>query len=450
MIESIKYKLNLLINDSRFKEVLHGSFYSLSAKIFSTLLGLFSSIIIARYYGAKVMGLVALVMTIISISELFSTIGLSTAILRLIPEYKEKFSKNISLKLYKKILNIVLVSSIVVALFILGFSNIIAIDIFHKNELLPFLSLIAIVIIFDTIKQINISTIRALKIIKIYVLFEFLPKLFSLSLLLILTFLFYDKNNPIYVALIIPILIFLLTVYYINTHILSNNDNSNISYHDKLPSSLDIVKLSLPMFLTSGLSLIIAQTDIVMIGIFKNTELVGIYNVSFSLAMLTNFILNSVNMMAAPKFAELYHANKMEELKYVAQKSSKLMFFATLPIVIILLVFGKFILNIYGEVFTDGYLVLVFLIIGQFINAASGSVGYLLNMTGYQKEFRNIILIAAIMNIVLNFILLPKYGINGAAFASLCSVAFWNIVSILYIKRKFGFTVAYIPKYIIK
>jgi len=449
MIKFIKYKLNLLINDSKFKEVLHGSFYSLSAKIFSTLLGLFSSIIIARYYGAKVMGLLALVMTIISISELFSTIGLSTAILRLIPEYKEKFSKSISLKLYKKILNIVLVSSIVVALFILGFSNIIAIDIFHKNELLPFLSLIAIVIIFDTIKQINISTIRALKIIKVYVLFEFLPKLFSLSFLLILTFLFYDKNNPIYVALAIPILIFLLTVYYLNTYILSNDD-SNISYHDKLPSSLDIVKLSLPMFLTSGLSLIIAQTDIVMIGIFKNTELVGIYNVSFSLAMLTNFILNSVNMMAAPKFAELYHANKMEELKYVAQKSSKLMFFATLPIVIILLVFGKFILNIYGEVFTDGYLVLVFLIIGQFINAASGSVGYLLNMTGYQKEFRNIILIAASMNIILNFILLPKYGINGAAFASLCSVAFWNIVSILYIKRKFGFTVAYIPKYIIK
>jgi len=445
MIEVLKNKFNLLLNDEKFKEILHGSFYSFLAKIISSLLGIVTSIIVARYYGAETIGLVALIITILSISGLFSSMGMTTSLLRLVPEYTEKYSKEIAILLYKKVLSIILISSISVAVVLYISSDIIANKIFHKPDLLLFISSLSIVLVFDTIKSVNMTMIRSLKKIKSFVILELSPKVISLFLILLLTFLFYDKYNPIYIALTVPVFMFLLTTGYIFIYVLPLYTVKKTNNH--LPSNLEMIKLSFPMFLTAGLSLIITQTDIVMIGMLRDTKEVGIYSIALSLAMLTNFVLNSVNMMSAPKFSELYHAGKMDELQYVVQKSSKLMFLATLPIVLVLILFGKFILGIYSDAFRLGYIALLFLTLGQFVNAASGSVGYLLNMTGYQKEFRNIILIAAIINVVLNFILLPIYGINGAAFASLCSVVFWNVSSTLYIKQKFGFIVAYIPSF---
>ncbi len=442
MIDTIKSKLHSLFNDEKFKEILHGSIYSFSAKIIVSLLGIITSIIGARYYGAEMIGLVAILGTVLGIAGLFAVFGMSTSMLRLIPEYYQKYSIGASIALYKKFLGLVLVVSSIVAIIVFILSETIANTVFHKPELTWFISLAAVVLIFQAVGNVNITMIRSLKKIKLFALLELTPKVISLLLLLIFTFMFYDQYNLIYIAFSVSIIMTILTSGYLISYIssCSKKISSNI-----LPSNKDILALSFPMFLTGGLFVIIGQTDIVMIGMFRSASEVGVYSIVFSLAMLTTFVISSINVMAAPKFSELYHAGKMDELQHVVQKSSKLMFWTTLPILLVLFLFGKLILSIYGEEFVIGYMALIFLIMGQFVNALSGSVGHLLNMTGYQKEFRNIMLIAAIINISMNYILLPEYGINGAAFASLLSVVFWNIASIIFIKQRFGFTIAYLP-----
>lgn len=442
MINTLKSKIHSLFNDEKFKEILHGSIYSFSAKIIVSLLGIVTSIIGARYYGAEMIGLVSILGTVLSIAGLFAVFGMSTSMLRLIPEYYEKYSIAASIALYKRILGLVLLVATIVAIIIFMLSGTIANSVFHKLELTWFISLAAVVLIFQAVGNVNITMIRSLKKIKLYALFELTPKVISLLLLLILTFIFYDLYNLVYIAFSVPIIMTILTSGYLISYISSHSKRmpSNI-----LPSNKDILALSYPMFLTGGLFVIIGQTDIVMIGMFRSSSEVGVYSIVLSLAMLTNFVLSSINVMAAPKFSELYHAGKMDELQHVVKKSSKLMFWTTLPILLILFLLGKLILSIYGQEFVIGYMALIFLILGQFVNAVSGSVGHFLNMTGYQKEFRNIMLVAALINIFLNYILLPKYGINGAAVASLLSVVFWNIMSIIFIKQKFGFIIAYLP-----
>ena len=88
---------------------------------------------------------------------------------------------------------------------------------------------------------------------------------------------------------------------------------------------------------------------------------------------------------------------------------------------------------------------MVILIVGQMMNAFAGSVGYLLNMTGGQKIMRNIAGIAALLNIVLNTLLIPSYGINGAAYASAISLASWNVLAVIYIKQHYGFYTVWTP-----
>ncbi len=76
--------------------------------------------------------------------------------------------------------------------------------------------------------------------------------------------------------------------------------------------------------------------------------------------------------------------------------------------------------------------------IGQFINILCGSVGYILLMTDKQNVFKNIMILATFLNIAMNIILIPLYGINGAAIASSISLILWNVISFVYIYRKYN------------
>ena len=117
----------------------------------------------------------------------------------------------------------------------------------------------------------------------------------------------------------------------------------------------------------------IGQTGVLLLGIFRTETEVGYYAIAVKLATLTAFILQAVNSMAGPKFSELYHARKMDELFYVARKSSKLIFGTTIPVLIILFAFGKIVLSLlFGQEFQVAYVALTFLVAGQFVNSISG------------------------------------------------------------------------------
>jgi O-antigen/teichoic acid export membrane protein len=78
---------------------------------------------------------------------------------------------------------------------------------------------------------------------------------------------------------------------------------------------------------------------------------------------------------------------------------------------------------------------LIILCVGQLFNAFSGPVGIILQMTGNQKIYQNILFVAAVINITLNISLIKDYGINGVAFATAISLSFWNISAFIYSQR---------------
>lgn len=88
---------------------------------------------------------------------------------------------------------------------------------------------------------------------------------------------------------------------------------------------------------------------------------------------------------------------------------------------------------------------MLILVTGQFVNSASGSTGYFMNMTGNQVVYQNVMLGAILLNVVLNVLLVPRYSILGAALAAAGAVIFWNVYFLMFIKRKYGKTIGYIP-----
>jgi O-antigen/teichoic acid export membrane protein len=290
----------------------------------------------------------------------------------------------------------------------------------------------------------NTQAVRGLRIIRLFALMQVLPQLFNLLFLFFIGFFWNDQDVPVYAVLFGYTVTGLIGWFFmeISFRKMMNSDDKIYKVSFKA-----IVSISVPMFMTASMMIIIAETGVLMLGFYRNQDEVGYYAIAVRLATLTTFVLQAVNSMAGPKFSELFYTDKMDVLFYVAKKSAKLIFYTTTPILIFFICFGRPTINIiFGPKFAVAYLPLVILVIGQFINSVSGSTGMFLNMTGNQKAYRNIMCIATILNVGLNFCLIPWIGFNGTAISAMVSISFWNIAALSYIKQKYGQTTGYFPK----
>lgn len=184
----------------------------------------------------------------------------------------------------------------------------------------------------------------------------------------------------------------------------------------------------LPLSMLDGLSVIISQTDIFMLGLLSTKGEVGLYRVAFSGAALIIFLQTAVIAVLAPYIARLHSAGDKARLQRLLTKSSRLALLPALPVAGLLIVFGKPILgHVFGNSYQASHLAMAILCIGQLVNVATGSVHLILNMTGHERETLKGVVVAAIVNVVLDAAMIPFFGAVGAATASTVATIFVNL-----------------------
>ena len=443
MIRYLKIKFRNLILDQKFSEILKGSVWAISARFFTMILGFAFSIIVARHYGPNLVGSLAFINSFLMMTTLFTLFGTPTSILRLIPEHLAKNSASSAFYVYQKTQFLIIGISFGTALFFYLNANFIAEKVLSKPYLSFYIALSSFFIIFQSLMSLNTQAIRGMKLIRLFAFMQILPQ--SLSMLfLIFTSTFWNRTDiPIFSYLFgftMTGIVGLFLVRYVFKKKMGQNDTvSKIS----VPH---ILSISFPMFLAGIMNFIIAESGIVILSVFRSVAEVGYYAIAVKLSNMTLFILNAIDTMAGPKFSELFHSNKIDDLFHIARKSSKLIFFVTVPLIVTFLLLGKPILIIaFGEKFGSAYPALVILALGQFINAVSGSTGMFMNMTGNQKALKNIAIMTACINILVSFWLIPLWGITGAAVATTVSLCFSNCTVLAFLKFKFGKTTGYFP-----
>ena len=235
-----------------------------------------------------------------------------------------------------------------------------------------------------------------------------------------------DTQSVIFSYILGLVIIFFSSTFFIFRIIKSSNFLKYIN-------SKDMIRQSIPMMISSSVLLLMSWVDSLMIGSFIGEHEVGVYNVAVKVALLTSFTLSAVNSIAAPKISRAFNNEKEVEFKNIVIQTTKTIFFSTIPIVFVIFLFPEFILNFFGEEFLVAKTALLILAFSQVLNAMSGSVGVILTMTGKEKVYQNILLFALVINIILNLLLIPEYGIEGAAIASASSLIFWNLYSVYYV-----------------
>jgi O-antigen/teichoic acid export membrane protein len=201
----------------------------------------------------------------------------------------------------------------------------------------------------------------------------------------------------------------------------------------------ELLKTASPLLFSGLFIYLLNYSNVIMLGILTDEAQVGIYNIAYKIGSIGFLIIVTISTIVTPKMASLYGHGNLADFKKLTHNATRLIAVLSTPIVLILIIFSKIILSFWGPEVVAGSTTLVIVSIGVLFSAMAGNVDQILNMTNNQNILRNITLISFFINLGLSYLLIPLYGIEGAAFSSLLTNILINVLCLYYIKKKLGF-----------
>ncbi len=195
------------------------------------------------------------------------------------------------------------------------------------------------------------------------------------------------------------------------------------------------MKVSLPMLFATGMRMILSQVDIIMVGALLGAREAGIYAVATRIVEIVAFGEQALNSIVAPMISELFSSEQHAKLRRMMTLAAWGRFGFTLVISTVMALMGPFLLGLFGSEFPEGLTAFLILLGGNVLISIAGSGGFLMPMTGHQNQHALQVAVAALVNVVLNAILVPLFGINGAAIATAISMIVWNVIMLSYVWR---------------
>lgn len=425
--------------DRHVKDVVRGGSVAFVLRMLGVGLGYGFNVLLARLLGAEGAGVYYLALTVTTIATAFGRVGLDNALLRFTAANAARGDWNKVLGVYRRGIGLAALASTVVSVITFSGAPWIAQSVFSEPALVEPLRLMALGILPWSLLTLYGELLRGLEKIASASFVQGLSiPLINIPLLLLLGRPF-GVVGAVTAYVVATSLVLLLSVglWHRATRQMKG-----------VPASFDarlLLTTSLPLFWVTLMNLTMSWTDTLMLGIWEDSASVGIYSVAMRTAKLTSFILVAVNSIAAPKFAALYGQGDYQSLGSLARSVARLMTLLAAPILLVFIIAPSWVLRLFGPGFASGAAVLMILSFGQFVNVATGSVTYLLIMCGYEKLTRNNVTLYAILNVVLNAVLIPKFGIMGAAVATATSLGLMNLTAVALVYWKLAILTLPIP-----
>ena len=415
--------------------LIRGSAGTFALKIGAVLLGFALSISLTRLLGSHGYGIYAYAMAWVSILAIVTSLGMHGMLIREVAIYKS----NADWGHLKGIISFSTRTSLIVSLLLcaLGFT---AINFWGQDltvEVRQAFWVTLLLIPFAALMRLRQATMLGLQ----HAIYGQLPDMIAkpgLMLIFVWALALAFHNNINSTDALILQLVVSIAILALIMHWLQQVTGNYIRQEKAIFDGKLWITSAIPLFFVECMQIINSKADVAMLGALENMRAVGIYSVAVQVSGLVTFILISVNAALSPAIAQLYSKNDFPKLQKIITKSARLVLFLSLPIALFLLFYGEWVLKLFGREFPEGYMALAILVFGQIINAAMGSVGVIMVMTGNEKTVTATFTIAAFINLTLNAILIPQMGIEGAAIATATSMAIWNIMLMLFIRERLG------------
>ncbi|MFQ5738306.1 MAG: flippase [Acidobacteriota bacterium] len=430
MIPSFLHRRWLAGVDPHLYEVIEGASVSFVLRALATGLSFAFNLLLARLLGAEGAGLYYLALSVTAIGGVLGRLGLPNALLRFSAGHAAKEEWDKLAGLYREGMRTTVLASVAAMALVLITAPQIAELLFSEPALAAPLRLISLSILPSNLLSLHSELLRGLRKIREALLVQ------AVGVPLISApFLAWLGSSWGVMGAVTAYLGATVLALCLGAAVWRRTTPQLRGLSGEFDRRL-LVRTSLPMFWVAVTSLMVTWTDTILLGVWQDSESVGIYGIAVRLSALTSFILVAVNTVAAPKFAALYAQNDLRLLGSLARRTTTLMTLLATPLLILFMLVPHWVLRLFGPEFQAGGVALAILAVGQFVNVATGSVGYLLIMCGHEREYRKIMVTFAGFNLLLNILLIPKYGIEGAALATAATVAFGNIALAVMVYRK--------------
>jgi len=418
--------------DEHMLEVINGAAVALVLKVLGAGLTFLFNLVLARTLGAEGAGLYFLALTVTTIATVFGRMGLDNTVLRFTAANASVDDWAAVKGVYKKGMKLALIASSLSAVAVFVFAPVLADKVFQKPELVIPMRWISLAVIPMTLVILHAQALKGLKRIRD----SFIVFGVGVPAISLIAFLLLGGSYGVIGAVWAYASGAILTAFA--GVIFWRKTTPQLWMVSSSFQTKDLLKSSIPLLWVASLNMLVNWTGTFVLGIWGTKEDVGLFSMASQTAMLTSLILSSVNSISAPKFAELYKKKDMLALGVTARNTAKLMTLIASPMLLLFLVAPQWVMGLFGEEFQKGGVFLSILAIGQFVNVATGSVGYLLMMSGNEKMMRNNVAFIAIISIVLNALLVPLYGAIGAVIAAAVCLVLQNLIAAYMVSSFLG------------
>jgi len=414
-----------------FREITKHSAVFFSGTIFTLLAGYFVKIYVARVLGPQRLGLYALGMTVVSFVQLFGLMGLPGTAARYVAVYNRTGNMDGLRALLSRSTTLILCLNAVLGGAMVLSRHWVADHIYHAPELARYMTLFALLMFLGALQVFYSHVIAGFKdIAKRTLITNFIGTPFVLLLTVLLLALGMGLRGYI-VAQIVNAIVIVLLLARLTWRLTPTPAHFSLAPLAPLPP--EILSFSGATFGMSALDFLVSQADKILLGFYLDARQLGIYVLASTLVAFMPVILQSINQMFAPAIAELHAQAQHEVLGKLFRTLTKWVLGATLPAALVAIVFAPPLMRIFGADFEPGWPVLVIGVLGQIVNCGVGSVGYLLLMSGNQNRLMRIQFISAALSIALSLMLIPLFGMVGAALSAAAiniGSNVWNLVEV--------------------
>ncbi len=415
------------------KRAVKGAVMVLILSVFAALIGYFVRLILTRNITPEEYGMFYSAISLFGLFAIFKELGLNHALVKYVSEYRVKKQYGIIKGIMYIVFSLQFLTSIIVAILFWIFADYLAANYFHTEKAAIIIKILAVMFMVFPLENIFRYSFQGFQKMQLYALVEFMRMLAIVIFVSILFYMGFGYLAPPYAYTISYIVLPLIFSYFF---IKMFPDFFKIKKRISKALAMKLIKFGLPVMLALVGAVVLQYTDTVIITYFRTLKEVGLYQVAVPTSNLLLYFTYALSAVVLPLSSELWAKGHKEKLQKGMELLYKYSFIVMIPAAMALFSYPELALKLlFGPEYVQASPVLQILSIGAIIYTIAFVNNNALSGIGHPKLNTQIILSAAIFNVISNIIFIPKYGIIGAALTTFASYLIILVLSSYHIRK---------------
>ncbi len=405
-----------------------------------------NEVLAARLLGIRFYGFFALAFVLAKIGEIAATFGLQLAVVRFIPGFRVDGRHREVAGAITGSLVFPAVAGVLLAGAVYASSGWFATEVFNEPEAKRYIRYLAAVIPFLALANILGHVTRAFgRSVEQVLIRNLIP---PVTFFIWLTVSHLVDAEPITVVTGFVFSYFFSTS--LGTLIVARLLKKEATWTAPILRLRELYAYASHVFINSALLLTIGLTDVFMLGIFESAEQVGIYRGCLRVMLIFELVAFALGAVTTPLYSLLSESNDREKLREVYSMALHLASIMVIPAYLLISLNAADILNLLGPGFAAGSTALAIRAGGAAVKVAFSGAGLLLLTTNRQRFETGNAAVIVILNIILNLLLVPRFGIVGAASATVISLTCLSALRVIEVRLTLGLGSfgLYLPRYL--